>query len=656
VPSDFDIPIVSAGFLGVNLLDDSASLSPQFVASCENWVPDEPPVLSKRRGSVAFDTVASALQLDAMAHAVKTDGTRYLYAVRHLGGGDDVVVSIDDAAFVGVGSTTIGAASQPSGIVQIGQAVYVGRPAHNLYRIPLGSSGSTLGPLASASDAGQSVATATEASSGILPGQYSYRWALYDHGAAAAYTGIGAVRTVTVSSATWQRLDFQAPSSGASGTLRWHLFVSPVDTPIEGAHDQFPGGVANSAAVTLLAVTADGPFVPIPSSVQRRGHMLVEHQGALVGAGDSGDPQGVWSSALGLESREEVYYNQGIFFPAFFRLQMPAPVTGLGVVASTTGLLTPDSPLAIFTETSTRLMFGTFAAPRVVEASGRIGCISHRSIAKTPIGLLVLGHDSVYLIRPDSQEPIDVGWPISPAVKNIPRSRASSCWGVYHKGFYKLGLVEPGGLTVGQEFWLDLRRGGLGGEVPRWSGPHRRVGLSLRALAVAPGHPSEYDRAWASVDGGGAVVLLDQPGSYRDNETPVTSRLRTGRLEARSVFDRKVFQRVRGMGKTSSPTDIAVTVNADGKGASAGSLAFVAPEGGTIGHGDTSVPPVTLVEGSKWNGPFFKSVRFVEGEYISPSERLHGQSFVVDMVHAGPVEFSLRDLEVRLRDVGRKVA
>ena len=325
-----------------------------------------------------------------------------------------------------------------------------------------------------------------------------------------------------------QRLGFRAPT-GALGTgERYHLFLAGVDQEIEGAHDQTPDGLPASSGADQFALWDDPAVesagVPTASTVVRRGAHLVAHRGRLWGAGGlDATARRAWATNVLIPGLEQALYEQGLFFPAAaVSPDLGGPVTALAVATLTSTNRSPTAPLGIFTETSTWLYFGDpldDPSSSLVQVSEEIGCPGDRTVVATPLGIVFCGKRSIYLLSPQQAEPKDIGWPIEAAIRGVPVPMRTRCWALYHRGFYKLGLVPAGGTHPTEQWWLDLRRGL--GDPPSWWGPHTTPGYS--AAARATNHPAEEDRAWAAQEGTVATfVLLDQADRYMD---PVGSRV-----------------------------------------------------------------------------------------------------------------------------------
>jgi len=643
---------------GTMLAFDPGFVPLGFLTRAENWVPRQALVIGKRGGLVPFAQLPAG-RVQPLLFATSTDGYRYLYAVVN----DTVYLSVDDAPFAPVANGVFTPTAESYAASVFGDHVYIGSDVAPIKRIPLGAAAVDLVPLATAADTGQTATSVDDPTSTCLAGYYAYRWAVYNH-TLKQWVGIAAVHTLTTGSGSRQRLAFTAPSAApaaldlpaeglpqvrAGDVLKWHLFLAGVDQEIEGAHDQTPDGLAPS---TVFAVW-DDPIVtttsvPTPSSVVRRGGVLLTHRGRLWGAGGTGATRRrIWATSVLVPGLEQDLADQGLFFPAgAVSPDLGAPVTGLAVAALSATTRSPTSPLGMFTETGTWLFFGDPVddpSASLVQVSDEVGCVSAASIVSTPVGVLFLGKRSVYLLLPSQAEPRDVGWPIEPAIRRQPMSIGARAWAIYHRGFYKLALVPAGGDQATEHWWLDLRRGL--GDPPSWWGPHRHPPLT--AAARAPMHPSENDRAWAAVEGTGEVVRIDVPDVPTDTvggvTTPIVARLTTGWLDAGAPLQNKLAKRVRGIVRVDDPTSMQITVNADDLQSASGSAPVAATVGGEwdLAEWDTAAWSVSGIQLFEWETPV-------------PEPR--GRAFTLDITYSEAVPCELRDVELRVQPSGRDAA
>ncbi len=641
-----EIPLAVRRFTGVELNIDPAFLRLGALQRCDNWVPDPTYVLTKRLGLALWRTLGAPARIDPLLYATDAQNRRYLVAVA----ADRIHISVNDGPFAAVVNGTFATAGSPRyGAAVFGDIVYVGNDTDPIKQVPLVPVTQTavdLTPLAGVDDTGEMATPVEDAASRLLAGTYSYRWAVYDH-TAKRWTKVAAVRTVTTFAATRQRLDFRAPSVAVGGPERWHLFVAGVNQEIEGAHDQTPAGLPPSAGAAQFSLwdepTIDAGAVPMASAVVRRGSRLLAHRGRLWGAGGLGsERRAVWATSVLVPGLEQDIYEQGLFFPAAASTpDLGAPVTALAVAALSSTNRSPTSPLGILTELSTWLYFGDpldDPGAALIQVSDEIGCMSDRTVASTPIGVLFGGKRSVYLLTPQQAEPRDVGWPIEPAIRAQPTALRHLAWAFFHRGFYKLVLVPPGGITPTEQWWLDLRRGLT--EPPSWWGPHTFPPLS--AATRAPNHPDEDDRAWGALDATGEIALLDQPGRYIDYSAiqpagvPIVSRWRTGWLDAEQPLTPKLAKRVRVIARAEGPTALGVMIDVDEMDGASASLVLPVTPGGEW-------------DASDWNEADWTVIGLRLAEFECPVPEPRGRSFAVDVAHADAVRCDLRDFELRVQ-------
>lgn len=653
MPGERELPIAVRGYRGVMLAVDPAFIGAEYLQRANNWVPNLTRVLAKRRGTASFQTFALD-PIDRMLAVVAADGTRYLYAVGKAAGTDELHVSVNDGVPALVTSGAFAGSNQRYGMTVLGQTLYVGNPVDPVKSVPLGGAATDLTALALANDTGQAAVATADATASLLGGTYSYRWAVYDTNLK-KWTSIGPVRTINLTGGSWFRIDVTAPQAIAPATVlgpneRWHLFVAGCDQEIEGAHDQFPAGLAAAATCSLLAVTADGTVVPTPSTVVRKGRYLVTHRGRVWLAGDAANPRRVTATNVLQPGLEQAIYDQGLFYPANAYVDVPAAVTGLAVASLTSTDVLPTAPIAIFTAASTWLWFGDVRGDPTAsreQISDEVGCVSDRTIVSTPLGAMFLGQRSVYLLPADLAEPVDIGWPIEPAIRAQPIAARGASLALYHKGFYCLGLAEPGGLTPTAWWFLDLRRGI--GDPPAWWGPHRHPALTATARMTA--HPSEDDRAWGAV-AGGAVLLLQQDGSYQDDGTTITSDLRTGYLDGGKPLQPKLAKRVRVLGDIGATTDLGVSVRVAVEDADPDS--GIALPGASTGLITLQGPSSAAWDSADWDSADWGAARISRGTFITDVPELRGLAFELSLTHADATACELRDVEVRVAPIPRE--
>ena len=641
---DREVPIPVRRFTGVMLSPDPAFIPVGFLTQSDSWIPDPTYILTKRLGSKMWQTLPGSGTVDPFVYTTDSSGNRYLYGVA----ADQLYVSTNDGTFTAVPTGHFATTSPRYGIAVVGDTLYCGNDSDPIKQVPLGGTAIDLVPLALADDTGQSVTNTDDANSKLVAGTYSYRWGRYNS-VTQRWTALGPVHTVTTGATSRQRFTFRAPTTALPTNELYHLFVAGADQEIEGACDQTPNGLPISSGTDQFSLldqpNIDGTPVPIPSTVNRRGTHLAAHRGALWGAGGAGTTrQRVWQSSVLVPGLEQTLFNQGSFFPASaITRDIGDPVTGLTPVPQTSGLSQPTSPLAIFTAYSTWLFNGDLIGDpnaSLVQVSGQIGCPSDRTIAATRVGVIFAGKYSVYLIRPQTQEPQDVGWPIEPALRAVPSALRTACWAVYHRGFYKLALVPAGATTATQQWWLDLRRGL--GDPPNWWGPHTTQPYT--AAAVARDHPSEEDRAWGVMGNPGQVLLLDQAGQYVHDGSPpvpITSRWTTGYLDAGAPLTPKLAKRARVVAKADGPTSLSVTVSGDQALSTSGVLNLPIPLGANW-------------ETSDWETSDWATFTQTLVEFECPVPEVRARAFQVALSHSDAVRCDLRDFELRVQPSARE--
>ena len=655
MPSDIERSLSLRRFSGVNRLIDSAFLRGDELFQSDNWVPDKSFLLRKRFGTVTHLTPASVTSAAKALLRVyrNTSSQRLLYIVASVSGTDTLLVSTNDGAFASVTAGTFTTPSTRYGITIFNRRLYVSNDTDSIKVVDIETDPTTataLDDLVAFTDTSTPALTVATGQKELVAGTHAYTWGVYDT-ATRVWSRRSQSRTVQVDQQ--QRvLTFTAPAGGdytLSGTERFHLFVAPVNLPHEFGHDQTPAGLANAATFVLNEVSTNGVPTPTPNAVKRKGRILVVHRSRLWITGDVSDPRQVATTNVLVPGLESALFNQGEFFPLGAELNMPDSVTGLGVVTTGGTSENPASPIAIFTRTKSYLFFGDIVddpTAVLIELSNYIGCISHRSIRPTPLGLMWCGERSVYLLQPNTTEIVDVGWPITPDIEEIPPSRRSSVTALYHKGFYKLAYTPVGGSQNTRQFWLDLRRGLL--DVPSWWGPHTHLPiLDMTNAERDQPSPVEIDRAFGVRENvsTGEIVRLDQSNTFTDvGGTTIVSILKTPNLDFGEPFLRKLFARTRVIGLPQSATEtVTLEVMTDeGDAVTASPLIFAGVAGEPW---DTAV----------WDTSSWADVRAVEGESIYSDDRPRGRTIQVTMTHAAARGLKLRDFEERFRPIERAV-
>jgi len=651
---DRETPIPVRRFQGTMLAIDPAFVPPGFLAQCNNWVPDPTYVLTKRLGSLMWQTMPGGTRVDPLMYMTGSDGHRYLYALAAPASGDTggstLYVSVDDGTFAAVPNGKFASANPRHGMANLGDNLFVGNATDPIKQIPLGGTAIDLVNIGLAVDTGLVTTLVDDANSNLIAGTYSYRWGTYNT-STQRWTGLAGVRTITTTASSRARLVFRAPTGGLAANEKWHLFVAGADQMIEGAHDQTPDGLPVSTGADQFSLyddpSTDGDPVPIPSTVNRRGTHLVAHRGCLWGAGGIGAAaQRAWSSSVIVPGLEQTTFNQGTFFPATaLTRDVGDPVTGLAVVPQSSGSMQPTAPLAIFTAVQTWLFQGDMVgdpSASLTQMSAEVGCPSDRTIVATPVGVIFCGKRSVYLLSPAAAEPRDIGWPIESAIRQIPAVGRPVCWAIYHRGFYKLAIVTPGSVEPTVQWWLDLRRGL--GDPPSWWGPH--TAPAYTASTRAPNHPQEDDRQWATL--GSTVtaqaLLVDQANAYVEDgvpAVPIQSRWKSAYLDANAPLVPKLAKRVRVVARVSSPTSLLATVQGDEATSATGILPLSASTGGVWNQ-------------SAWNAAQWVVTALDLAEWEVPVPEIRARSFQVTMSHTDAVRVDLRDFELRVQPSARE--
>jgi hypothetical protein len=665
-----EVPLLMRRWLGVNLADDPIFIGPDYLQKAQNFIPAPTFALTKRPGTAGYLTLGTGFPwvtaaTAALLRVYDNAGNRYLYAyVMTSEPADRLLVSLNDANATIVGGPLLGAIGARGGLAAMNGVLYAGNGVDPLLRVPLGGAATSLAALALANDTGQAAVAANDANSALVTGQYAYRWAIYDTGTK-QWTAVGPVQVVTVSGR--QSITFTAPQAGAPATVlganqKWHCFVTAPNAPIETAHDLTPVGLAAAGTIVMAnPVPFDATPVPVPSTVMRTGRFLVPHRGRLFLGGDqnAGRSRNVYATSVLIPGLEQAIYDQGDFFPANAIVLLDDDVTGIVVVTLTTTQQSPSSPLAVFTNNTTWLFLGDILDDpnaQLLQLSDHVGCVAHATLAATPIGVIFLANDSVYLLRPDFGPPVDIGWPIAPVVRACPVNERPFAWATYHKGFYKLALTSPGGAENGLELWLDLRprvRDQALGGTPSWWGPHV-VGTPMTCAATGQRDPLEDDRGFGAVEGNGAVVLLQQPTSFADGGVAVSSVLRTARLDGGDPFSHKRVMRARCQAKVSVPTTVNLQALLDGGLPSAGAWNLQVGAGAVAWNVAWNV---------NWGGPDMYEEADTNGATpagvalgVPFAGTPQGQSVELQLDHAVASDLTLRDLEIRAQVFGRAVA
>lgn len=639
-------------FEGTNILIDSTYLGPSYLRRSQNWVPGETFRLEKRWGTADYgggDLPIGVTQVHVLRSA-EAGGDNLFFAVAANAGVDTIYVSVANAAWTPVsGSATFASVGTRYDIEVVNGFAYVGNGIDPIKRIDLMTlTAVDLLAIAPFTDGSAAATLVADSGSQILTGTYSYCWCIFD-GLNKIWVERSQTREVTKRSAADEAISFPFPTGMVSpivpGVITAHLFVSPVDYPIEFAHDQTTVGL-DSGTTVLRTVIADGPPVPLRGPA-RVGSIMRAYYGRLVIAGDEGTPEAVWCTSTLAPGNEQAIFDAGVFWPHNGRLpRAPEPVTGIGLVGPGERESSVQSPLVVMTLTRTYLWYGDILddpSAQWVLASRRAGCISANSVVETPYGLLYCGLESVYMVPSGGAVPVDVGWPIRPAIQAIPFGVRHKVTALYHKGFYKLAIVPPGSSTPIQQWWLDLRRGPT--TIPSWWGPH--LGVAPSAWATTPYDTAQPDLGIHAIDGTNVIERIYQPNSYHENHgaTKIISVLTTGDLDGGTPFDEKIITMVRGIGFPARTTTVSVSMTLDG------GLA-------------TPYPPL-IFEGqdgavwnvSEWNLASWGQVAFTLADAYAPPQRPRARVITLQLTHAEPIGIALRELEISYMGpdiIGRK--
>jgi hypothetical protein len=629
---------------GINRAVDPALLSPSFLRVAKNWIPSLAGRLRRRPGTLPYLAATPATTIKAIK-ALRTDtGFQHLYIIETVMGVDMLAVSIDGSPFVTVSGAAAFATLAPLYfLVEFRGVLYAGNGTDPIKRLVPDSDAVDLITPTAVTDTSAAPTIIEDPGSAILTGGYSYCWGLYNS-TTRQWRARSQARFVTNILAKDRAIVFPVPI-GFDAVVpdmddRLHLFVSPVNLPVEFAHTQTPegvdaggGGGGVAGPITLRTITADG--IPIPMrGVTRNGTRAVFHREAmwLVNGRD------VLSTAVIPFFREEDIYNHGDIFPANAIARFPDIVTNMGVAAATSRD-DPRSPMCICTASATWLWYGDlFDDPGAerIQVSDEIGCVGPFAMVSTPLGLFFLGHRSVYVVPPGGGAPVDVGWPIEDDIRTIPRGRRASAQMYYHKGFIKLDMAGPGQITNTRAFWLDLRRGL--GTPPSWWGPHDTGNYTAVTRTLTD--PSEDDRAYAAVEN--RVVILHQLTTTLEDGIGVGGVGETHELDGGQPFHFSLLTRVLAAGITPAPTTLEICVFVDG----ATAPICLTP--------DLTFQPGLGSWDGLWNGTWGISANS-HGEVLPDEPRLRGFAFSFRFTHRDDIALELRDLEARFEAIERPV-
>src|SRR5262249_33462406 len=454
-------------FSGVNTFIDPAFLGPQFLAEAQNWIPNQTYRLSKKPGSRQYDVTGQGTKhITAIGRYYET-GDRYLYWYGQRDTGGDALFRTKNDAAVSTPITTFTETRAFGRLIRYGHYLYVGNGIDDLRQVPVAFVDAattpvvTLAPIADApggSLAPTAIAGTDVGTPRLATGSYHFARALYNT-TPKPYTARSAAKPLTITAN--QMAPATAPGT-PSAPLVYRLFVSPQGWPIEYATAQGKD-FTDTTARTFTSFDVTDDRVPIDNNVRRTGNIFTVFRGRVVFAGSRDDPNAVCATRVILPGLEQDVFNQGAFFPAWARLQLPGRITGVAIAGASTGAGDPRSPLVVFTSTKTFLYSGDPFDPEdpssaQIQLSERIGCTSHDTIVPTPQGIVFMGMDSIYLLGSDGGPPQDVGWPIADQIRSIAAGNRPGCCAIYHKYFYKLAIPIPAGGPTVVQWRLDLRQ------------------------------------------------------------------------------------------------------------------------------------------------------------------------------------------------------
>jgi hypothetical protein len=688
--SQADVPLLVRRFDGVNIADEPVFIGSSYLQASDNWVPDLTYQLATRRGTALYQPLPGVVRVDALLRTYDTAGHRYLYAVGlDPSGVGQLFVMTDDGPPVAIGAP-YGARNARYGMAVLGQSLYVGNGVDFIRKVSLGAlTDETLAPLAVTDDTGQAVAGVADPTTTLQTGTYSYAWGVYDT-AAKVWVSVGPSHTTQLTG-TGNSLSFTAPTPVLPANQTYHVFVTFPDAAVETAWDQVPEGLAATNVIVVRNIVFESTPIPI-AEVGRRGRILVAHRGRIWFAGDQQKPSRVFATSTVVPGLEQAIFDIGDFFP--WDAEEPVGegdgdvITGLAVAALTSTQKSPTSPLAILKQNSTWLFLGDITgdpASDLVQISGKVGCIAPDTVVSTRWGVVFCGRDSVYLLPASLTEPLDIGWPIAPAIVAIPPNAAANAFAFYQKGFYVL-CIAPAGKTENVTMWmLDMRRGPGAprsqGPTPSWWGPHDVPAYT--AGAVGTQDPQRVDRTflallassvigqdalwnfslwnsalWTATRTGAAIVENDQPtatDAIADGNVPQTivSQFKSAALDNGDAFGRKVFQRARLRGRAATTTNLEVCLLVD-----------EVPEEcrtGQLPGGGNALWNSALWNSALWGGPGTIAVAIDVTDpdpalrpdvadglvFGSVDGRVTGYQGELVVTHREPVLMTLRDLELR---------
>src|SRR4029450_13213934 len=157
---DGELPIPVRRFQGTMLAIDSAFAPLGWLTHCEHWVPDlsrvasQRRLLSKRRGSAAWQRYPEVGRVDPLYYCTSVAGDRYLYAVVN----DALYVSKNDEPSTAGSNGGFAAGAVEDlryGVAVVADTLYVGNDVDPIKAVPLGGAATDLVGLALLGDTGQ---------------------------------------------------------------------------------------------------------------------------------------------------------------------------------------------------------------------------------------------------------------------------------------------------------------------------------------------------------------------------------------------------------------------------------------------------------------------------------------------------------------------
>lgn len=190
-------------------------------------------------------------------------------------------------------------------------------------------------------------------------------------------------------------------------------------------------------------------------------------------------------------------------------------------------LVTKPTSSYLFSGTDLDPASGTFDA-RLDPLSDRVGTVSPKTIASTPIGTLFLGSDrQVYLLPFGTFKLEPVGHRIYSnassvlGLESVPLAQLSKACGVYHKGFYKLTFPVSGS-TNNRQYWLDVDRiyKDQNGHYGPWYGP--MTGMTISCFVNQNGSGDDGRLLGGEHGNSGFVYRVNEPSVFTDNGADIT--------------------------------------------------------------------------------------------------------------------------------------